>query len=543
MTRYTALGLLLLAALLTLLNAFKPLSIDDPVYLCYAEQIAAHPSDPYGFVLFGCDSAQHTLAPPVALYYWAGVLRLCGDYPFVWKLAFFPFSLLFVVSLHRLCNRFAAGLEMPLTVMVALSPAFLPAWNLMLDLPALSLSLSALVLFFHAVERGSLGKAALAGLVAGLAMQTKYTAFVAPAVLLLYGLLFRRFGYGVSATALALLVFVSWEGFTAVRYGEAHFLVHVGQRQGGLLLKQRLILPLLGTLGGVASWSGLLALVALGASRRRLLLAVVAVVVGFVMVALVPEASQVLVRAAGGQSRMTMSGTIFGLFGVCIALTTLAVVRRLWQGKPSSSTMRIEWFLLLWLGLETAGYFVLTPFPAARRVLGVVVVGTLLTGRLAAQTCLTVERRRLVCVPVFVSVLLGLGFYAVDFRESRAQEKVARQAARWIHQHDPHATIWFVGTQGFQYYAQRAGMAPLLPGIVLQPGSWYVTDGTIPQDERAHFPGRGPDETLQVGDAVPLRTQLCYYGSGTPLEHLSGPRAVVRIYRRQALPALGSSAE
>ena len=44
----------------------------------------------------------------------------------------------------------------------------------------------------------------IAGLVAGVAMQTKYTAFVTPAVLLLNGLLGRRFGYSVLATAVAL---------------------------------------------------------------------------------------------------------------------------------------------------------------------------------------------------------------------------------------------------------------------------------------------------------------------------------------------------
>jgi hypothetical protein len=530
MNRYATLWLILLAGLLTLLNALKPLTIDDPVYLAYATYIAEHPGDPYGFVLFGFDSAHHTLAPPVVPYYWAGVLRLLGDNPLHWKLAFFPFTLLFVFSLHRLFRRFAVGLEMPLTVMLALSPAFLPAWNLMLDVPALALSLAALVLFFHAVEGGSLGSAALAGLTAGVAMQTKYTAFVAPAVMLLYGLLSRRVGYGVVAASLALLVFVSWEAFTAARYGEAHFLVHVGQRRGGLLLKQRLILPLLATLGGVASGSGLLALVALGVSRRGVLLAAIAVVMGFAVVAFVPESYQVLVRTADGAARMTLNGIIFGLFGVVMALATFAVIRRLRQ--VSLDMPRIEWFLFLWLGLEMAGYFALTPYPAARRVLGVVVIGTLLAGRLAAQTCVAGERRRLVFLPVFVSILLGLGYFAVDYRESRAQAKAAQQAARWIQRHDPHATIWFIGTQGFPYYAERAGMARLGPSSVIQPGSWCVSDGTEVNDEQALFPHQLPKHMLQVSDVVPLRTQLCYYGSGTPLERLDGPRVVVRIYRK-----------
>ena len=82
-------------------------------------------------------------------------------------------------------RRFAPGVELPLTVMTVLSPAILPSINLMLDVPALALSLASVYLFLGACDRDSFGRAALAGFVAGLAMQTKYTGAVAPAVMLL----------------------------------------------------------------------------------------------------------------------------------------------------------------------------------------------------------------------------------------------------------------------------------------------------------------------------------------------------------------------
>ena len=44
-------------------------------------------------------------------------------------------------------------------------------------------------------------------------------------------------------------------------------------------------------------------------------------------------------------------------------------VRRLLAGRPGRDDARATSFLLLWLGLEVAGYFALTPFPAVRRVL------------------------------------------------------------------------------------------------------------------------------------------------------------------------------
>ncbi len=43
------------ALLFTLLNAPKPLIIDDPAYFYYARHIAEHPTDPYGFEIFWGD--------------------------------------------------------------------------------------------------------------------------------------------------------------------------------------------------------------------------------------------------------------------------------------------------------------------------------------------------------------------------------------------------------------------------------------------------------------------------------------------------------
>src|SRR5207248_233641 len=96
------------------------------------------------------------------------------------------FALLFILALDALFSRFAQGLETPLVWMTVLSPTFLPSLNLMLDVPALGLSLFALVVFFRACDRHSLSRAIGAGLLAGLAMETKYTSFLAPAVMLLY---------------------------------------------------------------------------------------------------------------------------------------------------------------------------------------------------------------------------------------------------------------------------------------------------------------------------------------------------------------------
>src|SRR5262249_24103523 len=167
--------------------------------------------------------------PPVVPYWLAVPVRLFGDRPALWKLWLLPFCLLFVAALHGIFRRFAPGQERLLTALTVLSPTFLPGLNLMLDIPALALTLGALVTFASAAERGSWALAGLAGRVAGLAMQTKSPAFLAPPLLLLYALTARRLGLGIMAAAGAVLVFVGWEWFTVLKYGESSFVLALGR--------------------------------------------------------------------------------------------------------------------------------------------------------------------------------------------------------------------------------------------------------------------------------------------------------------------------
>lgn len=203
-----------LAALLTGLNAVKPLHVDDTTYYFDAAQIAAHPLDPYGHVLLYFSDplpALHVLAPPVLPYWWATALRLFGERPLLWKLWLFPFALLFTASLAGLLRRFAPTTATPLLIALVLSPVFLPSLNLMIDIPALALSLAALALFMRACDGDSPALAVLAGLTAGMAMQTKYTALLAPPIMLIYALHRGKLRLGLAAALAAGLLFAAWE--------------------------------------------------------------------------------------------------------------------------------------------------------------------------------------------------------------------------------------------------------------------------------------------------------------------------------------------
>jgi hypothetical protein len=571
--------LILLALLVTGLNSIKPLHIDDGAYYYYAAQIAAHPLDPYGFQILWYDfwqPANRVLAPPVLPAWWGLGLRLFGDHPVAWKLWLLPFALLLVFAVYSLAHRFARGLEMPLVTMTILSSAFLPGFNLMLDLPALALSLSSLVLFFRFADGHSWSGAMAAGLLAGVAMETKYTSFLAPVTMVLYsfvtGLLTPgqswgrccgKCGIGMMAAVSACAVFAAWEAFIHYQYGESHFLSELRQRQlqeGAPLAFQEMLLqqfhlwsvPLLMVLGGAAPQLLLLALAALRRGWVVLALAASGIVLGYVAIAgmettwtmdLTPS------RTLFGQGpSWFFSGTLAELvFGGMGALTALMVIAVLWQlvrvargglWRPQYwRRRRVDWFLFLWLVLEVVGCLTMTPFGAVRRALGVVVVGTMVFGRLAALRYHASQFRKRIQVIAYASAILGLGFWALDWHEADVRKQAAERAAAWIREQDPKTTIWYVGHWGFQYYAEHAGMRPLSVEAEnqLRPGHWLVIpDARQNQQSLTVEASRlEPEVELFWIDPIPLRTVQCYYGTatGVPLEHHEGPRIRVAIYK------------
>jgi hypothetical protein len=533
-----------LAAAVVLLDALKPLTVDDGGFCYFAAQIARHPLDPFGFDLMGEKPAMQTLAPLLLPYWLAGAMRLLGEQPWLWKLSLLPFALLLAFALHALLRRFARGLELPLTAMLLLSPTFLPAWNLMADLPALALSTAAVAVYLRAVDRSSLAVAALAGLLAGLAALAKYTGFAAPAVFVLHAALYGGWRRALAAAALAALAFAGWEAYVAAVYGESHFLLHLGRHGVPLVRRLRLVLPLLTLLGALAPCLGLLGLAALGASRRALLGAAAFVGLAY-LAALVPQPWQILIRSPeDGAPRTTLTALFFGLTGTGVVTVLAAVawrlVRRGAACRPSfpagpadrpgdSGGRRDEWFLLLWLGLEAGACVAMALFPAARRLLGIELVLTLLVGRLAARTCLGPGRRGLAYVAVAGSALLGLAYCGLDLWEARVRQSAAERAARWARRQGDGAA-WFVGGGGFGFYAERAGLRPVTTRQRPRPGDWLVIDCGHAATHHYTLPAGPPACRLVLADALPLRTHCCYYAGASPVEHHEGPRLVVGVY-------------
>ncbi|HEV3205051.1 MAG TPA: hypothetical protein VGY77_11735 [Gemmataceae bacterium] len=565
-----------MALLFTLLNSFKPLQIDDAAYYYYAAQIAEHPLDPYDFKVFWYqwpEPANHVLAPPVLPYWWAGAICLFGDRPFLWKMWLLPFSLIFVCALARLFRSFTPGFEKPLVWMTVFSPTFLPSLNLMLDVPALALGLFSITVFLDACNRLDLLRAMVAGFLAGLAMQTKYTGFLAPATMILYGFLFAWLApsmnrrskaalacFSLVAVLVALNVFAGWELFIAFRHGESHFYHEFQQNQRDILVQvQNWSLPLLSLFGGAAPGIVLLGWLALSRCWLPFLSAAMLVIAGYCVVAFANP-----FRWTVDFTRLSLPNTwtvrvtgweqlIFPSFGIVGVVVFLGIAWRLlrigqrgfWQPQ-SWSRHRVDWFLLLWLALEIGGYFAMTPFGAVRRIMGIVVVSTLVAGRLASFTCRWGTRRNLVWSIAVANSLLGLVFLGVDFLDARASQRMAESASAYIRQQDSRAHIWYVGHWGFQFYAEHSGMQPVVPDSLaapLHPGDWLVVPNPRINQQLIGIDSEKLERVTEqaVNDVVPLRTVQCFYGTATgePLEHLEGSRCWVTIYRvtQELIPA------
>jgi hypothetical protein len=417
--------------------------------------------------------------------------------------------------------------------MTALSPAVLPGVNLMLDVPALALGLAALAAFLAACDRRSWLLALLAGVVAGLAMQTKYTGGVALAAMLVYAALERRIVLALLALVPAVVVFVSWEGFVFLRYGESHFLYSLF-RAGRFLLDKLLLIPGFVTgLGGVAPAVAVLGLVALGAERRHVVAAGAATACGLLLLA---------AASAWAPLELDPSVALYCVFGAAVGLVLTNVGRRTYQAVRSDPAGR---FLLVWLVMEMLGYLALSPFPAVRRLLGPTVVLTLLAGRLATRSVSPPALRPLVRATAAGGVALGLLYYGVDLGEAVTQRRAVEEAARRVGSPGDGETVWYVGHWGFQFYAERADMkqvVPLpsdyrsrtaaVPASVLRRGDWLVVPG---HDISQQFIGLRdgdyePVEVLNVESFIPLRTVPDYYAGLMPLR--SGRQLVaVKILR------------
>lgn len=538
-----------LAVLVTLANALKPVTVDDTAYLSYARQIAQHPFDPYGFTAFWWsepEPAMHVLIPPVVPYWLAAGMRFFGESPALLKLWLLPFVYLLAWSLRALLVRFAGGVEWFVLPLLMLSPAVLPTVNLMIDVPAMALAVAAVEVFIRSTRQSNWRQAILGGVIAGLAMQTKYTALVLPAVIAWYGITHRLFALTAVAVGISIALFVGWEFLLMLHYHESHFLYHASQSAGApppgatrvtafFAGKSDLIPPLVGQLGCLAAGVGLLAASALRFSQRWVVALAVVWSVCFVLVCVLPHRLPTLnaIWQASGWCWLAAIGSCTG--------TLLFRVKKGLGIRISADS----WFLVGWFAIELAASLILSPFPAARRVIGITLVGGLVAARAASRIQRAHPERRPPQWILAVGIVAGVAVAAIDTLDAFPEKVCAERAAEVTRNRPETSTVWFVGHWGFQYYCEHAGMESLVIGkSVLHAGDFLVLPAY--PDSGFHRPYAGFDvqipppvmadeiAVIQWDDWLSAQTVPNFYGGTDPIRGRNYPRLQVRIYRLRA---------
>jgi len=550
-----------LAVVLTLLNTAKPVVMDDTAYLQFARQIAVHPLDPYGGELFWYREPEPTmtiLLPPVLPYWFALGIAIFGENLFLLKLWLLPFGLGLCFAVQFLLKRFGRGNSAGMLVMFILGPAVLPLFNFMLDIPALALGASAIALFIRGADRTSTLNLILAGVLAGLAMQTKYTMFVVPVILLGYGIHNRSIPQAIISTILSLIVFESWELFLHYRYGESHFLHHVRQQQTTgeelsfgtkLSLKAALFQPMLGHLGLLALALGLAVGRAVGYSRWMVIGFAALSMAGITAVCLLSYSDSVILRnSTNGSAKLDLPTAVFGFLGFA-AFTSMivATMRPLLRAPKWRLRWSMDaWFLAGWFAVEILAYFALTPFPAARRVVPMCLPMPIIAHRFIALRSVHRPTIKLTKWVVAFSVVLGLGLHALDCWDARAERDLAIRAAE-VTKTDGSSTTYYQGHWGWQYYCDRAGMKPLFPDKTeLKPGDFLVM-AELPDETGFYRPYHG-GATFELEDSViekvarfvwnddlAAQTIPNLYGGKVPIRGRDHARLCVVVYRIRSL--------
>ncbi len=525
-----------IAAALTGLNALKRVTIDDTAFLYYARQIASHATDPYGFEIFWYDTltpAMELLAP-AGLPYWLGAgIALLGEHPAVLKLWLFPYALLLVWAMRDLIRRFAPAGGTALLLICSLSPSIVPAFNLMLDIPALSLSLGALALFIRACERAQLSTALLAGLLVGLAMQTKYNSVAQAGALVIYGLLARQFRLTAVAAGLAGGVFLGWEAWLVHRYGESHILHHymLAPQAAWINTPTTWAIGWTALFGALAWPPALLGLSTLRQSKVLLAVGMMLATLPLVVVAMLePRTTPTAIRPIRlGEGDLALDA-FFAAGCVVVLVVLIPIVSGL--KRRQSGWERGTLFLLIWFAIELLACFFVSPFHAARRLIGPIFVATLVAAHCGLPREKAPHALRWVAL---YSVCLGLLFGVTDLADSRARHEAQGLIARELERlgHDvTRERVWFTGHWGFQFYSEERGYLPLIAGYAdLAEGDFIlaardVSTQALPKIAVSKRLGRAVTRS-----PLPFSTNPSFYYGAVPIRRQPKVQMRVRIHR------------
>jgi len=500
----------LLAALLTLLAAVKPLHSGDIGW-------------------FHDAGAPLPLVPNLLRQ----LLEVPGVAPWMIHILLFPLYWTFVRSLFSLFQRFATRYRRLLVAAAALSPSFLPSTSFALDIPAIGLVLGSLALFVSGLDREDTRRVILAGVLAGLAAECQPRGLIALPLILLYARVQSRWRPGLRAAGIGAAVFVVSEILVWQAAGSSPWMSSVGESLASIGQRGEAWLGLPTVLGATFVWAALLSLALVPLPGLATGVAAGLVVGSFLWI-------------HGGAGE----GILFGVFGIVVALSTGVGAYRAARGQPELREVgqsRILRFLLGWLTLESVAYLAFAPDSSVPRTQGIAIVCLLILGR-----SLTMSHRRpsngAVRIAASLGILLGALYYGVVFYEASVHRAAARTSSERALKQAPSGVGWYAGQGGFALYAELGGLTRVTPGHgLIRAGETLVLVQNAAASSDSD--GSGLDGTELKGSALDAEalhhsgnsqwddkirfSAAGYQGGRYPLRYRPEPRLQVSLYQAQ----------
>jgi 4-amino-4-deoxy-L-arabinose transferase-like glycosyltransferase len=456
----------------------KAIHVDDALFVWAAEWIQKHPANFYGSEVDIWGSAipmwMTNWNPPLMSYFLAGVAALFGWHEIVLHLACLVVAFTAAAGIYSLAKMWCAR-PLLATVVAMFTPAFLvSSTTLMCDVLMLAFWIWAVVLWERALgSEQSRWQYVGAGVLAGLAVLTKYSALILLPLLPILSLLrTRKLGWWWLGLAVPLAMVVGYEWLTARMYGRGLLFAAAGYVQtsgleflGGWKAK--------GVIGLAFTGGSLLPLLffAPWLWRGWALLAISVVILGISLGICRFGGNLGLIFAWQNPGLMDRWDFLLqvGVLAAAGVHLLLLVGAEAWRRRDIISVM-----LVLWIISELFFPTVLHWKLAVRRFLPLVpAVAILLVRRLGASWGNSPAGGWLLW-PLVPAAAVTLSVAVADYQLANSARTAAEQIAA---QYKPMGhELWFEGGYGtFQYYMEKLGGQRIdVEQSLLQPGDIVV---------------------------------------------------------------------
>ena len=451
----------------------KAIHIDDPLYVWTAEHIRQKPLDFYGFEVNwsgkNLPMYQSNYNPPLCAYYLALVMQLFGSREFTLHAAFCLPTLMLAAGIYFFAKPFC---QRPIVavLLAVLTPIFLvSATTLMCDVPMLMFWIWSMVCW----DRGLKGNGWLlliAGLLAGLAILTKYNAILLLPLLALMAVQHRkRWPFSLAGLAVPVIILLVYERYTSRLYGEGLF--QLSSRASGAK-HQALVrdigfqaITCLAFLGaGMASIS----FTALRAWSWKTVLGVLGATLAIAAVIGVVSEDQAGIQGAGTHLTwpVLLQVAIWSVLGLGV-LTTVCLI---WLKNRDP----INLLFCAWIGLGLFYSTFVNWMLSGRSLLLMVPACAIIFARWLDRSEQNAGAKWRLWASLVPAGFLAIWAAQADFSFANSVRATSRRICQQLNAENQRP-VWFLGHWGFQYYMQELGCQPLdLTQPAANPGDWLV---------------------------------------------------------------------